>query len=73
MNSPNERRILIRETVAFLTGPGGGLEAVEFRELEVGLLAVLANSVYSTAIVCKMPMRASYDGGCTICLVTIYP
>ena len=42
-NGANERRILVREPVVFLTSPGGGLEVVErsVRGPEVGLLGHL--------------------------------
>ena len=42
-NSADERRVLMREPVVFLTSPGGGFEVVEggIREPEVGLLGYL--------------------------------
>ena len=43
-----------------------------FRNWRVVSVAVPANLAYRTVIVCEMPMKASYDEGCTICPVTIY-
>ena len=59
----------MRETVAFLTGPGKGLEVVECSETE----SWLANLAYLTIIVYEMPMKVSHDGGSTVCPVIIYP